>query len=1063
MNEKACNKQSSNRRTKFALVALFIALPKMTEPMVVQSWPERAAIVWDGDNVPKESCYWNRDWLQSLEENGCAISYKTLISVASYITADLRLQLQELAMQQNAGEKDNNPLAIPIAIAIPEGPLLGLSILVVHALNNLIDIGSHNDCFAILVPIEPSEPKTRNMHIIKDTSPCMIFTCSDEDKALLQSMIDDISDEKKVPSLVDFADLVRLAMQRVKSNLTFANTLEELLTENNQLDQEIRTIISTCARLIATNDHEEKLEEIYKRDLSPFSVRSESSPRISHIVYTSGTTGVPKGCISSIESLKHYLKMKNQVYAINEKGKVLLASSLSFDPCLSDCLATFEAKATLVIAPRTALLNALPSIIRKLEVSHVLCTPTLWSLMGNCKPQDFSSLQAIALGGEPIPRQMKRLWARKSTEDSHCRLYATYGVTEACVYQTCGEIFSTEMGEGQYVGNPFFGTKIRLCREDIQDSLVDVPIGNGGEIVLSGLQLDETSGYLKRPELRHKFVLEASSDEKCLTQHYRTGDRGIFDKDNGGLRILGRISGEEGMVKVNGVRVELGEIENALVDEIQEGDRVLPVVLNAMAKISRVEGRSEIGAYCILHDEVRDEVGITNDHDSVLVDEGPLLTLLRARCEQKLKAACIPKSFVIIKRLPLSPTGKRDRKGLPEIDACSFLNGANNDAIRLSEYGAAGWKVAEVLVECLNLQPSQEAMLTTTATFGMLGGDSLAATRVTRALYAYHHKVANSRFLGGEFGKLTGPFDVINLLHAKDLGSYVDLLDSQNFCKANDYNDQSNTDSHNTIASRPPATRDELGKELLYDALVQATSFQQTSIALSLLSIGADPNHGNHSGRLGKITDRLKQRSIFRSSPLHLACLQGNDTLVARLLEKDAKFNSPDASGSFPLHLASSRVDDEGNETKEDKRLRCLQLLVEAGAPITMRDGNKQSVLHIAARAGHCHLLEYVMMTWKRKTGDNVELISNHFFNWNDRWYRTPVHWAILNGKLDALKLLLEMGCNTTPPKPKTNNQSSAAVESPLEMCNRLYGSEFNDGKGAAIRKLLLAYTKQNK
>ena len=298
------------------------------------------------------------------------------------------------------------------------------------------------------------------------------------------------------------------------------------------------------------------------------------------------------------------------------------------------------------------------------------------------------------------------------------------------------------------MGNPFFGTEIRLCREDIQDSLVDVPIGNGGEIVLSGLQLDETSGYLKRPELRHKFVLEASTDEKCLKQHYRTGDRGIFDKDNGGLRILGRISGEEGMVKVNGVRVELGEIENALVDEIQDGDRLLPVVLNAMAKISTVEGRSEIGAYCILHDEVRDEVGITNDHDSFLVDEGPLLTLLRARCEQKLKAACIPKSFVIIKRLPLSPTGKRDRKGLPEIDACSFLNGADNNAIRLSEYGVAGWKVAEVLVECLNLQPSQEAMLTTTATFGMLGGDSLAATRVTRALYAYHHKVANSRFLG---------------------------------------------------------------------------------------------------------------------------------------------------------------------------------------------------------------------------------------------------------------------------------------------------------------------------
>jgi acyl-coenzyme A synthetase/AMP-(fatty) acid ligase len=107
------------------------------------------------------------------------------------------------------------------------------------------------------------------------------------------------------------------------------------------------------------------------------------------------------------------------------------------DPCLSDCLATFEAKATLAVAPRSALLGALPNILHKLEVTHVLCTPTLWSLMAGYRPQDIPSLRVVALGGEPIPRQLQQSWARKqnatqakSSDYSECRLFATYGVTE---------------------------------------------------------------------------------------------------------------------------------------------------------------------------------------------------------------------------------------------------------------------------------------------------------------------------------------------------------------------------------------------------------------------------------------------------------------------------------------------------------------------------------------------------------------------------------------------------------------------------------------------------------
>jgi ankyrin repeat protein len=676
------------------------------------------------------------------------------------------------------------------------------------------------------------------------------------------------------------------------------------------------------------------------------------------------------------------------------------------------------------------------------------------------------------------------------------------------VYQTCGEIFSSEQGNGQCVGKPFPGLGIRICREDRQESLVDVDPGADGEIVLYGSQLDKFSGYLKRSELDYKFVLDAQKgtrSERCV-QHYRTGDRGTYDEPTGILRVGGRITGEEAMVKVNGVRVELGEIENSLIDEIDDGDQSNPVVLNCMAIVVPVsaEGtgsseRNEITAYCMLSDSARREVGISEMHNSAgfFVNGGPLATLLRARCAEKVKLACIPKAFVVIPRLPLSPTGKCDRNGLPKLESCSHLGNADQNSLLLNEYGVAGSKIAEVLTECLNLQPSQESILTTTATFAMVGGDSMASIRVTRALYAYHHKVANNRFLGGEFGKLTGPFDVVNLLRSENLGAYVQMLDSQNLCRPDGHEDhleETNqavdlkpVDSFTATTNQSDADN-ESQKSALYDAMFQATTLGQSSIAIGLLSVGADPNFGLHSGRLGKVTHRLQQRALFRSSPMHIACLRGDDRLVKKLLEKNSKFNSPDASGMFPIHLASSGTSEESKSADEDdiNRLCCLQYLLQAGAPMAMRDGNKQSVLHCAARAGHCELLKYVMTTWKEKNGDGDDITPKHFFNSRDRWMRklvlfsceevcvftqllnnvslfafvgTPVHWAVLNGQVGALEILLQMGCSATPFKPKVNNRSSAAVESPMEMCERLYDPT-NGGKGAEIQLLLLSHTK---
>ena len=175
-------------------------------------------------------------------------------------------------------------------------------------------------------------------------------------------------------------------------------------------------------------------ETIY--DWPPKYPESKKRDVVSHICFTSGTSGSPKGCTSSLPSLLSYLHAKNiahDIYPVqkgdgtNGDGSVVfLASSVSFDPCFSDILATFSCcgctssskdgdtpvGATLALAPRTHLFNSIASCLHQTRTTHVLCTPTLWSTV-SVGPADLRSLKVVALGGESIPRRIVKKWARR--------------------------------------------------------------------------------------------------------------------------------------------------------------------------------------------------------------------------------------------------------------------------------------------------------------------------------------------------------------------------------------------------------------------------------------------------------------------------------------------------------------------------------------------------------------------------------------------------------------------------------------------------------------------------
>jgi acyl-coenzyme A synthetase/AMP-(fatty) acid ligase/ankyrin repeat protein len=759
--------------------------------------------------------------------------------------------------------------------------------------------------------------------------------------------------------------------------------------------------------------------------------------KMSHMVLTSGTSGGrPKACVSSRRALRQYIRHKNVAHDITASSVVLLASNLSFDPCFSDILATWSTGATLQIAqPGCGLFAHLD------HVTHILTTPSLWN--SSIAVPDAASaravaprLQVLALGGEQIPPSLRTVW---STVPG-LRLCATYGVTEACVYQTIGDIMTTAetTSPRTLVGTPLGDMAVRICDEHRQDALIDIELSssqdNPGEIVLRGSQIDALSGYYQAPEMTAaKFVAVADDRTGKMVHHYRTGDRGFVDTA-GQLHVLGRIAGEDGTVKFRGVRVDLRDLEYALLN-------VAGVVSDAMVAAVQDEETidttsvRDIVAYVVLHERGRTELHkyVADWPANGLLCRDPALAwLLHTSCASTARTS--PTKFILLPRLPLTATGKRDRRALPSVDqAVSMPSVAHAPA--LASYGRCGRIVAQEITACLNLTTSaQQDLLTVAATFTLLGGDSLTATRVVRAVYARHHQIHDTRHLGGPTGTLDGPFAVHHFLRAENLGHYVDWLDRNGVCAAtSDDVTASEHDDTATLAIRPGSLVHPNNPDPGYSALLHATAAGFSALAVALLQqCGVDPNHGQHEGRLGK-TNRLERKRNFRSTPLHLACLAGMDDLVTALLDHGANPKCPNASGMFPIHLAASGslpVGDVVPLEEQRRRLNCCTQLLAHGSPLVMADGSQQTILHAAARSGQTLVLQWALARWPPK-----------LLNLRDQWSRTPVHWAVLNGRSDGLRALLATpGCDPCPRVFGSQHvKSSVALETPLEICRRVH------------------------
>ncbi|RKH67424.1 non-ribosomal peptide synthetase [Corallococcus interemptor] len=346
---------------------------------------------------------------------------------------------------------------------------------------------------------------------------------------------------------------------------------------------------------------------------------------LAYVLYTSGSTGLPKGTAIEHRGVCNLVVHEATAYGIGPGSRVLQFASLSFDLSVEEIFTTLCSGATLVLAPLEDLMPGEPlrKLLRDEALTVISLTP---ATLAATAPEDLPALRTVISGGEALPPEVVARWAPGRT------FLNTYGPTEATVMATLTECSAD--GRVPSIGRPL--ANVRAYVLDARGGLV--PVGVKGELHLGGVGV--ARGYAGRPSLTaERFVPDAFSGE-AGARLYRTGDV-VRWREDGTLEFVGRADAQ---VKVRGFRIEPGEVEAALAK--------LPPVRDAVV-VAREDGPGgkRLVGYVVLRD------GVEANGSG-----------LRAALKEALPEYMVPSAVVVLAALPLTTNGKVDRKALPAPD-----------------------------------------------------------------------------------------------------------------------------------------------------------------------------------------------------------------------------------------------------------------------------------------------------------------------------------------------------------------------------------------------------------
>lgn len=333
------------------------------------------------------------------------------------------------------------------------------------------------------------------------------------------------------------------------------SSVTTVLTQNHlsSLLSDHSVNVQTIEKIIASESSEEPI--------LPFGIDGED---LAYVVYTSGSTGQPKGVCVTHKNLVFSTTSRFDFYP-NQPQSFLLMSSFSFDSSVAGIFWTLLTGGKLVLIERRMEqdLNSLSEIFTSEEITHTLLLPTLYqTLLKNLPKEVFDTFKTIIVAGEACP---KVLCNEHYELLPHVKLYNEYGPTEATVWATVYKTTPSESGLNVPIGKPINNCEIYI----LDEAQNRVPIGVSGELFIGGKGV--AKGYLNNLELTNEKFVQNTFNPESSYNLYRTGDLCRYRSD-GTIEFLGR---KDNQVKIRGYRVELGEIQEA----IQQNAKVREVVV----------------------------------------------------------------------------------------------------------------------------------------------------------------------------------------------------------------------------------------------------------------------------------------------------------------------------------------------------------------------------------------------------------------------------------------------------------------------------------------------------
>jgi amino acid adenylation domain-containing protein len=372
---------------------------------------------------------------------------------------------------------------------------------------------------------------------------------------------------------------------------------------------------------------------------------------LAYIMYTSGSTGQPKGVAVPHRAISRLVRETNYI-TLTAADRVAHAASVAFDAATFEIWGALANGAQVVIVPTPVALEAseLGACLRREQVTALFVTTDLFHQLVGAQPDVFASLDTLLFGGAAIDPMRVRTVLQQGAPR---RLVHVYGPTESTTFATWHRVQAVPAAAGTVpIGHPISNTRAYV----LDPHGAPVPLGVPGELFLGGDGLAE--GYVARPALTAERFVPDPFSATPGARVYRTGDR-VRRRADGALEFLGRVDDQ---VKLRGFRVEPGEVEAVL--------RRHPLVREAVVLArDHTPGDTRLVAYVVPADAP----------SPTSTEGGPATPRQRPiRAEQRasfrdflaghLPEYMLPAAFVLLDAFPLV-NGKIERSALPQPDA----------------------------------------------------------------------------------------------------------------------------------------------------------------------------------------------------------------------------------------------------------------------------------------------------------------------------------------------------------------------------------------------------------